>query len=156
LIGLWGGRIGAELGPCSRGEGARCAADRHESDSFRAGEDPAQLIGTDAGHHSRAELELAVVRDEGRSTAERDVHLLLIGVDGIGAVVVMRVAAPAGWEREDLHSPGRYAELGARATSEAAVHRLHVVDRLDCYVRHRAPPWSSVTFWRFNSAALRN
>src|SRR5262249_9406553 len=138
-----GGRargVGAELRPGAGSEGAWRAADRDEADPLGAGQDLAQLVGPDANHRSREKLELAAVGDERRGAAQRDVDLFLVRVERVGAVLVVWVAVPVGREREDLHPPGAHAELGARTAGEAAVDRLHLVDRLHRYVHHRAPP----------------
>src|SRR5919197_1345118 len=142
LVARWAGWIGPDLCPRPGCERAGRAADRHEPDPLRARADLAQLVGADADHRARAELELATVGDEGRRAAERDVDLLLVGGERLGAVVVVRVTVPVGRQREHLHPPGRHAKLGTRAAREPAVDRLHVVDRLDRYVRHRPPPSS--------------
>ena len=91
------------------------------------------------------ELELTVVGNQRRLTRERNVDLLLVRIERVGAVLVVRIAVPVGRQGEDLHAPSCHTELGASPARQAAVHRLHLVDRLDRHVRHRAPHWSEKT-----------
>src|SRR5215831_16966057 len=102
LSGRRARRVGAELRPGTGSEDPRRTADGDEADSIRAGPDPAELVRSDTGHRSRAQLELTVVRDQGRRPAERDVDLLLIRVERVAAVIVVGIVLPAWGQREDL------------------------------------------------------
>src|SRR5262249_28417171 len=124
-------RIGTELRPRAGREGAWGTADGNEANPFRTPNDSAEPIRADSDHRPGWELELAAVGHQSRLPLEGNVDLFLIRVESLGAVLVVRIPVPVGRQREDLHAPGRHAELGSSPTGQAAVDRVHIVDRLE-------------------------
>lgn len=91
------------------------------------------------------QLKALLARPQLRRTLQRDVDLLLVGILHGGVVRVVGIALPARRQREQLHPPRRHSQRRARPARDAVIDRLHLVERGERDIGHRASNPSGLT-----------